>query len=101
MYLTVDFLVEISNITAGSNNVTLRGVNVKPYGLDKIYIDKDLIEDKLCQVIDQLNKGKITPVKVYSIFLNKIHTFYDGNGRMCKIFFSDDNEIYLLMGQKW
>ena len=53
----------------------MRGINVKPYGLDKTYIDKDLIEDKLCQVIDQLNKGEITPVKVYSIFLNKIHTF--------------------------
>ena len=47
MYLVVGSLMKISNITSGSNNITLRKVNVKPYGIDKIYIDKALIEDKL------------------------------------------------------
>ena len=47
MYLAVGSLMKISNITSGSNNITLRKVNVKPYGFDKIYIDKALIEDKL------------------------------------------------------
>ena len=37
IYLKVDSLVEINDITAGSNNITLRKVNVRPYGLDNIY----------------------------------------------------------------
>ena len=35
MYLTVDSLIEINKITTGSNNVTLRKVNVKSYGFDR------------------------------------------------------------------
>ena len=49
-------------------------------------MDKDLIEDKVYQIIDQFNKRKITPTKsFYSILLNKIHPFYNRNGRACKI----------------
>ena len=44
-----------------------------------------LIEDKLYQVIDQVNERKITSTKFYAILLIKIHSFYDGNGRVCKI----------------
>ena len=45
MYLIDDSLIDINNIT-GSNNFTLiTKVNVKPYGYDKMYMDKDLIED--------------------------------------------------------
>ena len=40
-------LVDIKNIITGSNNITLRKVNNKPYGYDKMYMDKDLMEDKL------------------------------------------------------
>ena len=47
MYLTVDSLIEINNIITRAHNITLRKVNVKPYGFDKIYMDKELIEDKL------------------------------------------------------
>ena len=93
MYLTVDSLIEISNITTGSNNITLRKVNAKSYGLDKIYMDKDLIEDKLYQIIDQFNERKITPLKFYSILLNEMHPFYDGNGRTCEILFANDDKI--------
>ena len=35
MYLTVDFLIEITNKVIGPNNITLRKVNVKPYGFNK------------------------------------------------------------------
>ena len=42
-----------------SNSITLRKVNVEPYGYDKIYMDKDLIEDKLYQLDDQFNERKI------------------------------------------
>ena len=56
-------------------------------------MDKELIENKLFQVIDQFNERKITSTKFYSILLNKIHLFYDGNGRTCKILFANDDVI--------
>ena len=31
---------------SGPNKITLIKVNVKPYGFDKTYMEKDLIEDK-------------------------------------------------------
>ena len=93
MYLAVDSLIEINNIITGSNNITFRKVNVKPYGFDKIYMDKELIKDKLYQILDQFNERKITSTKFYSIHLNKIYSFYDGNGRRCKILFANDDII--------
>ena len=68
MHLTVDYFVEINNLITGSNNITLRKVSVKRYEFDKMYIDRELIEDKLLQIIDQFNERK----KFYSILLNKI-----------------------------
>ena len=82
MYLTTDSLIEINNIITGSNNIKLRKVNVKPYAFDNIYMDKELIEDKLYQIIDPFSEIQITSTKFYSILLKK---FYDGNGRTCKI----------------
>ena len=52
IYLTVDSLIDINSMITDSNNITLRKVNVKPYGYDKMYVDKDLIEDKLYQLIE-------------------------------------------------
>ena len=40
MYLDVDSLIDMSNIITGSNNITLRKVNVQPYGCDKMYMAK-------------------------------------------------------------
>ena len=91
MYLTVDSLIEISNIITGSNDITLKKINVKPHGFDKMYMNKELIEDKLYQIIDQFNEIKTTFTKFYSIILYKIHPFYDGNGRTCKILFANDD----------
>ena len=65
MYLPVDFLIKINNIITGSNNVTLRNINVKSYGFDKMYMDKELIEDKPHQIIDQHKERKITSRKFY------------------------------------
>ena len=50
----------------GSNNIILRNINVKPYRFDKMYMDKDLMEDRLYQIKDQFNQRKITPEKFYS-----------------------------------
>ena len=44
---------------------------------------KDLIEDKLYQIIEKINERKITPVTT------PIHSIYDGNGRACKILLSN------------
>ena len=87
-YLTVDSLIKRNNIIIGSNNITLRKV-VKPYGFDKMYTDKELIENKLYQIIDQFSERKVTSTKLYWIILNKIHPFYDINGRT----FANDNMI--------
>ena len=76
MYLTVDSLIEINNITTGSNNIALRKVNVKLFGFDKMYIDKEFVENKLYQIIDQFNERKNTSTKFYSTLLNKINSFF-------------------------
>ena len=67
----------MNNIITGSNNITLRKVNVNPFRFDIMYMDKELIEDKLYQIIDQFNERKITSTKFYSILLDKIHPFYN------------------------
>ena len=59
MYFTVDSLIGINNIIIGSKNVTLRKVIRKPCGYIKMYLDKDLIEDKLYKLVDQFNKRTI------------------------------------------
>ena len=82
MYLTVDSFIEI-------NDNAFREVNVNSYGFNKMYVDKEL-EDKLYQIIYQFNDRNYTSKKFYSILLNKIYLFYDGNGRTCKIEFADD-----------
>ena len=41
------------------NNITLRKAYVKVYSCDKLYISKDLTEDKLYQLIDQFKERKI------------------------------------------
>ena len=45
-------------------------------------MDKELILDKLYQTIDPFSERKSTSTKIYSILLNSVHPFYDGNGRM-------------------
>ena len=59
MYLTVDSLIEINNVITDSNNINLRKVNVKTYGFDKMNMDKDIVEDKPYQIIDQFNETKL------------------------------------------
>ena len=50
-------ILDINNIITGFNDITLR--KVKPNKYDKMYMDKDLIEDKLHEIIDQFNERKI------------------------------------------
>ena len=60
IYLTDDSLIEKYSKITTLNNITLRKVNIKPYGFDRMYIGKDLIENKLYRIIVQFN-GRNTP----------------------------------------
>ena len=66
MYLNVDSLIDINVIITGLNHITLRKVNLKLCGYNEMYMDKDLIEDKLYQSdqnkLDQFNEGKINHI---------------------------------------
>ena len=87
MYLYVDSLIDINNITTGLNDITLRKVNVKSYGYDKMYMDNDLIKEKLYQLIDQFKKSKINHRDFYIVLLDNRHSFSGGNGKTCMILF--------------
>ena len=52
MYLAIDSLIDRNNIT-GSNNIALKRVNITPCVYDQIYMNKDLIQDKLYHLIVQ------------------------------------------------
>ena len=45
-----------------------------------------MIEDKLCQLIDQFNEIKLI-IGILRALLDNIHTFNGGNGRTCNILF--------------
>lgn len=97
MYVTVDSLINIINITTDSNIAAVKKVNVKPCRSVKIYIVKDLIKDKIYQVINHVNEKKSIAVKFYLILLSKIHPFYGGNGRTSRMLFISDVEITKLI----
>ena len=58
VYLIIDSLTKIPNpnIITSSNNITLRKINVNPCGFDKMYINKDLLQCKIYQIIYHLNE---------------------------------------------
>ena len=53
-------------------------------------MDKELMEDKLCQLIDQFKQN--TPSNFYLLLLNKIHPFHDESGRTKKILCQQNTE---------
>ena len=59
MYLTGSSLIEIKTKITGSNNINLIKVNVKPYGSDKMYMEKDLLNDNLYEKYNNSMKGKL------------------------------------------
>ena len=89
--------IENSLIVTVSNNITLRKVDVKPHEFDKVFMEKDLIEVKLYQIIDRFNNKKIASVKFYSIHPSKVHPFYDENGRTHKILFANNDKTTKLI----
>ena len=89
LFLTVDSLITLNNIILGSNNISLRRVNVKPAFHNNQYLDFSKIEFELYKLIDLFNDRYITHLTFCKVFLNEIHPFLDGNGRTCKILFEN------------
>ena len=87
LFSTVDSLISLNNIITDSQNLFLRDVNVKLAEFDKMYFDKSLIELALYQLVDDFNKRKVTHNQFSNIFLDLIHPFKDGNGKICKNLF--------------
>ena len=85
LFFTVDSLITINNIITGSSNLYLRSVNVKPFGCSKIYMDFTKIESELYTLIDQFNDRFISKTYFFKKFVNEIHPFLDGNGRLIKL----------------
>ena len=75
MYLNVHSLRNMNTIITVSSNIILGKVNVKYWGYDKMYMDKNLIEEKPYQLVDQFNERKINHRDFYSALLDKIHPF--------------------------
>ena len=85
LFLTVDSLIFLNNIITNSNNTFLRQVNVKPAGYKKQYMHFGQIESELYRLIDQFNDRFISKRCFFIKFLNEIHPFLDGNGRLVKL----------------
>ena len=78
--MIVDSLIGINNIIIGSNNVKLRKVNFKLYGYSKMYMDKDLIEQKLYKLVDQFNERQINNRDFYSTFYFYFYSIFGFSG---------------------
>ena len=87
LFLTVDSLVTLNNIITNSNNIFLRHINVKPAGYNKQYMHFNQIESELYRLIDQFNDRYISKRYFIKKFLDEIHPFSDGNGRLIKLCF--------------
>ena len=62
--------------------------------MDMMYRDKDLIEDKLYELIDQFNKrNNFYHRNLYFALLNNMHPFYDGNESTFKVLFYLELEL--------
>ena len=85
LFFTFDSLITLNNIITNSNNIFLRQVNVKPAGYNKQYMHFSQIESELYILIDQFNDRFISKRYFFIKFLNEIHPFLDGNGRLVKL----------------
>ena len=87
MFLTVDSLMEVSNLILGKNNIELRELNVKPAGYaTNLHFPWWCVESSLYILLDEFNERRITNRDFCDGFM-EIHTFLGGNGRTCKLLF--------------
>ena len=54
-----------------------------------MYLDKELIENKLYQITNQFDERQIISIKFYLELLIKTHPFNGVNGITCKILYSN------------
>ena len=71
----------LKTIIIDLNIIGLREIIVKPYGCDKMHMDKHWIEEKLYQLIDQSNERKINHRGFPFILFGSTYLFCDKNGR--------------------
>ena len=71
----------LKTIIIDLNIIGLREIIIKPYGCDKMYMDKHWIEEKLYQLIDQSNERKINHRGFPFILFGSTYLFCDKNGR--------------------
>ena len=100
LFLIVDSLIRINNITTNSHNLHLRRHKVKLTSYNKQHMVVGRIEAELYSLFDKFNNRRITPRAFCDTFLDKIHPFADGNGRTCKIFFDDKIENFYKIYKK-
>ena len=72
--------------------------HVKYCGFDKIFMDKDLIEDKL-QMTDQFNERKSTPKSFCSIQQNTSTSWWKWNMRTCEILLANNDKMIKLIDE--
>ena len=60
MFLTVDSLIHLNNLIAGSNNLQLRKVNVRPARYYRSYMDWCNVEFALYALVNYFNDHLIT-----------------------------------------
>ena len=71
-------MIDINNIITSSNNFALKKINVKLFRHDKMYMERDFIED-------QFNEKFLKSKDFYLELLDHINPFFDLNGGTCKI----------------
>ena len=99
-YFTTDSLIEENSLIVSWNSLVWEQMmDVTPCRFDKVYMDNDLTANKLYQV-NKFNGKTFSPIKFYSIPLNKIKPFNDGNGRTSKILFRNNKIMDLIDGAK-
>ena len=76
LLLTVDSLITLNNIITGSNNLSLRSVNVRPAFYKKQYFDFTIIEFELYKLIDLFNDRYITNREFYHTFCVRYLSLY-------------------------
>ena len=87
LYLTIDSLIEINNITVANTQpprMTLCRCQVKPAGYNYFYMDFNIIDFHLQILIDNSNECLVSKNEFVDKFL-RIHPFVEGNGRTAKL----------------
>ena len=76
LFLSIDSLIRINNITTNSHNLHLRRDNFKPADYNKRYMDVSRVEAELNSLVDKFNDRSITPKAFCNTFSDKSQSYY-------------------------